>query len=66
MITSNAVAVSASAEPVADGKEYKITVQLRGGTPDGQVRGQLLIKTDDPEQQTLNVPFYGIVGKFDI
>ncbi len=65
-ITSNAVAVSASAQPVAAGKEYKITVQLRGGTPDGQVRGQLQITTDDPEQQTLNVPFYGIVGKFEI
>ncbi len=47
-------------------RTIKITVQLRRGTPDGQVRGQLEIKTDDPEQQVLNVPFYGIVGQFSM
>ena len=46
------------------GKEYKVTVTLRHGTPDGQLRGNLTIKTDDPEQATLNVPFYAIVGQF--
>jgi hypothetical protein len=65
-ITSSAVPVSASAEPINGSKDYKITVQLHRGTPDGQVRGQLEIKTDDPEQQVLNVPFYGIVGQFSM
>lgn len=63
-ITSNAVPVSASAEPIDGSKDYKIIVQLHRGTPDGQVRGQLQIKTDSPEQQVLNVPFYGVVGQF--
>lgn len=65
-ITSTAVPVSASAEPIDGSKDYKIIVQLHRGTPDGQVRGQLQIKTDDPEQQVLNVPFYGIVGQFSM
>lgn len=65
-IDSDAPAVSASAQPVADGKEYKITVELHRGTPDGQVRGNLKIKTDDPEQKVVSVPFYGIVGRFQI
>ena len=65
-ITSTAVPVSASAEPIDGGKEYKIIVQLRRGTPDGQIRGQLQIKTDDQEQQVVNVPFYGIVGHFEM
>lgn len=65
-ITSTAVPVSASAEPIDGSKDYKITVQLHRGTPDGQVRGQLQIKTDDPEQQVLNVPFYGVVGQFSM
>ncbi|HEY6417437.1 MAG TPA: DUF1573 domain-containing protein [Candidatus Binataceae bacterium] len=65
-ISSTNVAVTASAEPVTPGKEYKITVMLRRGTPDGQLRGQLAIKTDDPEQTTLSVPFYAIVGQFRI
>ena len=65
-ITSTAVPVSASAEPIDGSKDYKITVQLHRGTPDGQVRGQLQIKTDSPEQQVLNVPFYGIVGQFSM
>jgi hypothetical protein len=65
-ITSSAVPVSASAEPIDGSKDYKIIVQLHRGTPDGQVRGQLEIKTDDPEQQVLNVPFYGIVGQLSM
>jgi hypothetical protein len=65
-ITSTAVPVSASAQPIDGSKDYQITVQLHRGTPDGQIRGQLQIKTDDPEQQVLNVPFYGIVGQFSM
>ncbi len=65
-IDSDAPAVSASAQPVDGGKEYKITVELHRGTPDGQIRGNLKIKTDDPEQKVVSVPFYGIVGHFQI
>ncbi len=63
-ITSSNPAVTAEAQPIAPGKEYKITVVLKHGTPDGQLRGQLAIRTDDPEQATVNVPFYAIVGQF--
>jgi len=57
---------SVAREIAANIKDYKIVVQLHRGTPDGQIRGQLQIKTDDPEQQVLNVPFYGIVGQFSM
>ena len=63
-VSSSSPAVDATAEPVTPGKEYKVTVTLRHGTPDGQLRGNLTIKTDDPDQATLNVPFYAIVGQF--
>jgi len=63
-VASSSPAVGAVAEPVTPGKEYKVTVTLRHGTPDGQLRGNLTIKTDDPDQATLNVPFYAIVGQF--
>jgi hypothetical protein len=65
-ISSSAPSVSAASEPVKPGKEFKIVVTLRRGAPDGQLRGQLAIRTDDPEQKTLNVPFYAIVGQFKI
>ena len=65
-IASSTPSVVASADPVKPGKEYRITVTLRRGTPDGQLRGQLAIKTDDPEQNNVNVPFYAIVGQFKI
>jgi Protein of unknown function (DUF1573)/Flagellar-associated PapD-like len=65
-VTSDNVAVSASAQPLTAGKEYKVTVELHRGTPDGQVRGELRIATDDPTQRTLEVPFYGIVGQFQL
>jgi hypothetical protein len=41
-----------------------VTVALRPNTPDGQIRGALTIRTDDPQQATLTVPYYGIVGSF--
>ena len=49
--------------PVTSGKEYKITVTLNRGAPEGQLRGQITIKTDDPDQPSLTVPFYAIVGQ---
>ncbi|HVB81262.1 MAG TPA: DUF1573 domain-containing protein [Candidatus Binataceae bacterium] len=60
--TSNSVV--ARVAPVTPGKEYKLTVALRPNTPDGQIRGALTIRTDDPQQTTLTVPYYGIVGSF--
>jgi hypothetical protein len=63
-LSSTNQAVTAAVEPITPGKEYRITLQLRPNTPDGALRGSLAIKTDDPEQQTLQVPFYGIVGSF--
>jgi hypothetical protein len=60
--TSNSVV--AEVAPVTPGKEYKVTVALRPNTPDGQIRGALTIRTDDPQQATLTVPYYGIVGSF--
>jgi len=63
-VASSSPAVAATAEPVTPGREYKVTVTLRHGTPDGQLRGNLTIKTDDPDEATLNVPFYAIVGQF--
>lgn len=56
--------VVAQVAPVTAGKEYKVTVALRPNTPDGQIRGALTIRTDDPQQATLTVPYYGIVGSF--
>lgn len=56
--------VEARVDPVTPGREYKVTLALRPNTPDGQIRGALTIKTDDPQQATLTVPYYGIVGSF--
>ena len=39
---------------------------VRAAQKKEQLRGQLAIKTDDPEQATLAVPFYAIVGQFKI
>ena len=63
-ISSSSHDVSAAVEPVTPGKEYKITLQLAPDTPDGAIRGRLAIHTDDPNQQTVSLPFYGIVGSF--
>ena len=63
-VDSTSNSVFAQVAPVTPGKEYKVTVALRPNTPDGQIRGALTIRTDDPQQATLTVPYYGIVGSF--
>ena len=63
-VSSTSQSVMAVVEAVTPGKVYRITLQLRPNTPDGKLLGALAIKTDDPQQQTLQVPFYGIVGSF--
>jgi len=63
-VESTSNSVFAKVAPVTPGKEYKLTVALRPNTPDGQIRGALTIHTDDPQQTTLTVPYYGIVGSF--
>jgi Protein of unknown function (DUF1573) len=63
-VSSSSNNASAAVEPITPGKEYKITLQLAPDTPDGAIRGRLAIHTDDPNQQTVSLPFYGIVGSF--
>ncbi|MGH7781033.1 MAG: DUF1573 domain-containing protein [Candidatus Binataceae bacterium] len=62
-VTSSVSTVGVSAATVTPGKEYKITVTLNRGAPEGQLRGQLTIKTDDPDEPSVIVPFYAIVGQ---
>lgn len=63
-VSSTNQSVTAAVEPVTPGRVYRITLQLRPNTPDGKLLGTVAIKTDDPQQETLQVPFYGIVGSF--
>ena len=64
-VASNNQKVTAVIEPVTPGKEFKITLQLAPNSPDGTLRGVVAIKTDDPAQPLVQVPFYGIVGSFN-
>jgi Protein of unknown function (DUF1573) len=63
-VASNNQKVSAMVEPVTPGKEFKITLQLAPNSLDGTLRGVVAIKTDDPAQPLVQVPFYGILGSF--
>jgi hypothetical protein len=63
-VSSTNLSVTAAVETVKAGKQYKITLQLAPNTPDGKLMGTVAINTDDPQQQTVQVPFYGIVGSF--
>jgi len=62
-VISSIPTVGVSTAAVKPGREYKITVTLNRGSPEGQLRGQLTIKTDDPDEPAMTVPFYAIVGQ---
>jgi Protein of unknown function (DUF1573)/Flagellar-associated PapD-like len=63
-VSSSNASVSAKVEPITPGKEYRVTLALRPNTPDGALHGLIAITTDDPEQQTVSLPYYGIIGSF--
>lgn len=63
-VASDSDSVVARADAMPGGREYKITVTLKHGAPDGQIRGTLAIKTDDPDQAKIDIPFYAIVGPY--
>ena len=63
-VSSDNLGVAAEIKPITPGKEYKITIELRPNSPDGALRGRIAIQTDDPNQRTIILPFYGIVGAF--
>ena len=63
-VTTNNRMITAAVEPVAPGKEFKLTLELLPNSPDGTLRGSIAIQTDDPGQPVVQVPFYGIVGSF--
>jgi hypothetical protein len=63
-VKSSNDSVSATVEPITPGKEYRVTLALRPNTPDGALHGLIAITTDDPNQQTVSLPYYGIIGSF--
>jgi hypothetical protein len=63
-VSSNNPRVAALVEPITPGREFKLTLQLQPNAPDGTLHGVVAIKTDDPAQPLVQVPFYGIVGTF--
>jgi hypothetical protein len=44
---------------VTEGKEYQVVVSLPDGTPHPIVRGEIIIKTDDKEQESITVRVFG-------
>jgi hypothetical protein len=44
---------------VTKGKEYRINVSLPDGTPQPIIRGDIVIKTDDKNQDSISVQTYG-------
>jgi hypothetical protein len=44
---------------VTKGKEYRINVSLPNGTPQPIVRGDIVIKTDDKDQESISVQVFG-------
>jgi hypothetical protein len=63
-VSSNNTRVAAVIQPITPGREFKLTLELQPNAPDGTLRGVVAIKTDDPAQPLVQVPFYGIVGTF--
>lgn len=58
--TSDTSDFTAKFAPVSD-TEYKVTVTYDGKGVPGDVDGHVLVRTDDPKQPLIKVPFHGIV-----
>ena len=51
--------VSAVTTPVAEGREYEVAVRYGGKPGRGQVNGRITVRTNEPGQETIVVPFAG-------
>lgn len=60
-IESDSSFVDATATPVGDGSEYKVTCRYNGKAPLGDYRAMLTIHTDDPKQPKIRVGVMGTV-----
>ncbi|MHB9038245.1 MAG: DUF1573 domain-containing protein [Armatimonadota bacterium] len=53
--------VSVDISPKTDGKEYLLTATLKPDAPIGNIKGDVTIHTNNPDQPTIKVPVFGFV-----
>ncbi len=53
--------VSIESKPKTEGKEYTLTATLKPTAPLGNIKGEITIHTNDPDQPTLKLPVYAYV-----
>ncbi len=53
--------LSVDVKPKVEGKEYTITATLKPDAPLGNVKGEVTIHTNEPDQPEIKVPVYAYV-----
>ena len=53
--------VSVDAKPKTEGKEYVLTATLKPDAPLGNIKGDITIHTNDPDQPEIKIPVYAYV-----
>lgn len=53
--------VTVESKPKTEGKEYVLTATLKPTAPLGNIKGEVTVHTNDPDQSTLKIPVYAYV-----
>jgi len=53
--------LSVDVKPKVEGKEYSLTATLKPDAPAGNIKGEVTIHTNDPDQPEIRVPVYAYV-----
>jgi hypothetical protein len=61
-VQSSAPSVVAEVAPVKDGEEYRLTLRVNEQSEPGQIRGEVQVFTDHPEEKVLTIPIYGMIA----
>ena len=61
-VSSTVAAITTELITITPGKDYQIVVSLPEGSTPSIVRGQIVIKTDDKDQETIEVQVFGRIA----
>lgn len=61
-VTSSLDSIVAKIAEITPGKEYRLSLRVKGDSTPGKIRGSIEVVTDHPEEKHLSIPVYGMIS----
>ena len=61
-VTSSLDSIVPKITEITPGKEYRLSLRVKGDSTPGKIRGSIEVVTDHPEEKHLSIPVYGMIS----